>query len=104
MSNYAAGALDGLTGNLVGSAFGVDGSCAGPGYGLGKFVGQVGGTLYGVTKAGAEFQKFQEPRGPMPGFWKSVGYGAVRQGSNDVLTYTANDFVKKYVPQVGCGC
>jgi hypothetical protein len=78
-SNYSAGVINGGLANVPNFLMGLDGSCAGPGSGLGNGVGNVGSLLWGGQSILRAVRGVQTAEGSLA-IWKSLAQQRIAEG------------------------
>jgi RHS repeat-associated protein len=116
-SNAAAGALNSLTGGLANRAWGVNGSCAGSGYGLGSAAGTAVGFLTGFGGTVKAYRGAQLSVRAVKSLWsphrvremqiegmKRVGKQAGKDTAKSGAKTAAESGFSDAITSSGCGC
>ena len=116
-SNAAAGALNSLTGGLANRAWGVNGSCAGSGYGLGSAAGTAAGFLSGFGATVKAYRGAQLSVRAVKSLWsphrvremqiagtKLIGKQAGKDTAKSGAKTAAELVLSDAITSNGCGC
>jgi RHS repeat-associated protein len=98
VSNAAAGALSSYTGGLSNRIAGVDGTCAGPGYGFGETLGSLNPRSAGSSLIRGGVKRFARQKGRTRGGGQRLGHGddpLYKQGSDKLKEKLRNPAVSK---------